>query len=72
MGKIARIAYSLVANHPFIDGHKRIGTYVLLVLLELNHFDIDLSDAEIIEIGLGMANGSMDDKQLLDHLLKYM
>ena len=30
--KIARIAYSLVLNHPFVDGNKRIGTYVMLVL----------------------------------------
>jgi len=26
--KIARLAYSLVCNHAFIDGNKRIGTYV--------------------------------------------
>lgn len=36
--KIARIAYSLVCNHPFVDGNKRIGTYVMLMLLELNKY----------------------------------
>lgn len=69
LSKIARIAYGLVANHPFTDGNKRIGTYVMLVLLELNHIDIDLSDQDIIAIGLGLANGSMTDKQLLDLIL---
>ena len=34
VAKIARLAYGLVNNHPFIDGNKRIGTYVMLVLLE--------------------------------------
>ena len=27
VAKIARIAYSLVCNHPFVDGNKRIGIY---------------------------------------------
>jgi death-on-curing protein len=47
--KIARIAYGLVSNHPFVDGNKRIGTYAMMVLLELNHIDADFSDDDIIE-----------------------
>ena len=27
VAKIARIAYGLVQNHPFVDGNKRIGIY---------------------------------------------
>ena len=30
--KIARLAYGLICNHPFVDGNKRIGTYAMLVL----------------------------------------
>jgi len=63
--KIARIAYGLVANHPFVDGNKRIGTYVLLVLLELNQIQTDFADDDIISIGLKLANGTMSDKDLL-------
>lgn len=69
MSKIARITYSLVCNHPFIDGNKRIGTYVKLVLLELNHIEVDFTDEKIIYIGLELANGRMNDKQLLDYIL---
>ena len=46
--KIARIAYSLVNNHPFVDGNKPIGTYAMMVLLELNHIEADFSDNDII------------------------
>jgi death-on-curing protein len=67
--KIARIAYGLVCNHPFVDGNKRIGTYLMLVLLELNHIKADFSDDEIIRIGLELANGKMSDKQLLECIL---
>ena len=68
--KIARIAYGLVCNHPFIDGNKRIGTYVMMVLLELNHIEVDFTDDDIIRIGLELANGKMSDKQLLELILE--
>ena len=68
--KIARIAYGLVCNHPFIDGNKRIGTYVMMVLLDLNRIETDFSDDDVIRIGLELANGNMNDKQLLDLILK--
>jgi death-on-curing protein len=69
--KIARIAYGLVCNHPFLDGNKRIGTYMMLVLLELNHIKADFSDDDVIHIGLELANGKMDDKQLLECILEH-
>ena len=67
--KIARIAYSLVCNHPFIDGNKRIGTYVMLVLLELNRIEANFTDDDVIHIGLELANGKMNDRQLLEIIL---
>ena len=70
VAKIARLAYGLVSNHPFVDGNKRIGTYVMLVLLELNHIETDFTDDDIIRIGLELASGNMDDSQLLDMILE--
>ena len=67
--KIARIAYGLVCNHPFIDGNKRIGTYVMMVLLDLNHIETDFTDDDVILVGLELASGKMNDKQLLDIIL---
>jgi len=69
VAKIARIAYSLVSNHPFMDGNKRIGTYVMLVLLELNHIEVNFTDDDVICIGLDLASGKLNDKQLLDMIL---
>ena len=68
--KIARLAYGLVCNHTFVDGNKRVGTYVMLVLLELNHIEADFTDDDIIFIGLELANGNMDDTKLLDLILE--
>jgi death-on-curing protein len=68
--KIARMTYSLINNHPFIDGNKRISTYVMLILLDLNHIEADFTDNDVIYIGLELANGKMDDKQLFEFIIK--
>lgn len=70
--KIARITYSLVCNHPFVDGNKRIGAYVMLILLELNNLEADFSDEDIIYIGLELATGRMTDQQLLQLIMKHL
>jgi death-on-curing protein len=67
--KIARIAYGIVCNHPFMDGNKRIGVYLMMVLLELNHIDVDFTNADIVRIGLELANGKMSNELLLKLIL---
>jgi death-on-curing protein len=68
--KIARIAYGLVCDHPFVDGNKRIGAYVMLILLELNRIETDFTDDDIVRIGLELANGNMSDTELLGLILE--
>ena len=70
IAKIVRIAFNLVCNHPFVDGNKRIGTYVMLVLFELNYIETDFTDDDIIRIGLELADGQMNYEQLLSLILK--
>jgi len=70
IAKIARIAYGLIRNHPFVDGNKRVGTYVMLVLLELNHIEVKFSDDDVVRVGLEMASGKMNDVQLLELILE--
>ena len=70
VAKISRVAFSLISNHPFVDGNKHIGTYVMLVLLELNNVSVDFTDSDIINIGLGIANGTMSNSELLNLILE--
>ena len=63
--KAARIGCSLISNHAFVDGNKRIGMYVLLTFLEINGIRIDPTDDEIVRVGLAVADGSMDCDGLL-------
>ena len=64
--KAVRIGYGLVSNHAFLDGNKRIGVLFLLVYLEVNGVFISATDSEIIELGLGLAEGKIKYDELLD------
>ncbi len=63
--KAARIGASLVANHAFLDGNKRIGMYVMLTFLEVNGIRIECSDQDIVHVGLSLAEGAMNYEDLL-------
>lgn len=63
--KGAWLGYSLISNHAFVDGNKRIGVYVMLTFLEENGIRLDCTNEDIVKIGLGVADGSMDYEALL-------
>ena len=53
--KAARICASLVGNHAFLDGNKRIGMYVMLTFLEVNGLRVECSDADIVKLNIPTA-----------------
>ena len=69
--KVAELGYSLVSNHAFVDGNKRIGVYVMISFLELNGIHIESSDEDVIALGLGVADGSMSQEDVLGWIEKH-
>ena len=69
--KAARLCAGLVSNHAFVDGNKRIGVYVLLTFLEVHGIRLHVTDAELIEIGLSLAQGTMKYDDLLSWIKKH-
>ncbi len=63
--KAARLGHSLIANHAFVDGNKRIGILATLVFLRLNGSDFNPKDEEIISVGLAVASGEYGYDELL-------
>ncbi len=59
--KIAAIAFGLINNHGFVDGNKRVGIAVMLLLLKLNGYALHYSQEELVFIGIHIADGSMDE-----------
>ena len=69
--KAAKLGYSLISNHAFVDGNKRIGVYVMLSFLELNGIHIKAADKDVVSLGLGVADGSMGQNDILDWIHKH-
>ena len=69
--KGARLGYTLISNHAFVDGNKRIGVFVMLSFLEMNGIRIRCTDGELVHIGLSVADGSMDYPELLEWVMEH-
>lgn len=68
--KAAVLMYSLVMNHPFVDGNKRTGTVSALVFLEINRFRIAVDQKELVDVSLEVALKKMDVKGVATWLEK--
>lgn len=66
--KAARLGYSLISNHAFVDGNKRIGMYIMISFLELNGIRIDATNDDVVNLGLSVADGSSN----YDDILKWI
>ncbi|MDP4144061.1 MAG: type II toxin-antitoxin system death-on-curing family toxin [Bacillota bacterium] len=64
--KIAVITHGLIRNHGFVDGNKRIGIAVMVLLLKMNNIIIKYSQQELIDVGLGVAEGKHDENYILE------
>jgi death-on-curing protein len=69
--KAARQAYGIIRNHPFIDGNKRTGIFVMLVFLELNDIKLNFPQLELIKLGTGIADGRIGPKKIAEWIMKY-
>ena len=69
--KSARLAYGLIKNHPFVDGNKRIGTHVMLILLALNGIELNYTQEELYTIILEIASGTAELNKLTEWILNH-
>jgi len=69
--KGARLGYTLISNHAFVDGNKRIGVYIMLSFLEMNGIRLQCTDDELVDIGLSVASGRMKYEELFQWVLDH-
>ncbi|MBQ8503339.1 MAG: type II toxin-antitoxin system death-on-curing family toxin [Clostridia bacterium] len=69
--KAARLCFSITNNHAFIDGNKRIGVFTMLMTLKLNSVKISYTQAELVTLGLSVADGSFDYESVLQWIIKH-
>ena len=63
--KASALCFSLVLNHPFVDGNKRVGHAAMETFLVLNGFDLSAPVSEQEELMLALAGGSLSREGLL-------
>jgi death-on-curing protein len=66
--KAAALGFSLIRNHPFVDGNKRIGHAAMEVFFILNDYEIDASVDEQEQMILQLAAGEVERKAFTEWL----
>ena len=60
VAKAAALGFSLIQNHPFIDGNKRVGHAAMEVSLLLNGVELVATADESESVVLAFASGELD------------
>jgi len=70
--KAAALGFSLICNHPFLDGNKRTGHAAMEVFLVLNGFEIAASAEEQEQTILRVAAGECPREALTEWLRRHV
>jgi death-on-curing protein len=71
VAKAAALCFSLLMNHPFLDGNKRVGHAAMETVLLVNGFEIKAGVDEQEKIILSLASGQRDRNDLIAWLRKH-
>jgi death-on-curing protein len=64
--KAAALCFSLVKNHPFVDGNKRVGHAAMETFLVVNGWELAAGTDDAEQTILSLAAGSLEREQLVD------
>jgi death-on-curing protein len=62
--KAAALMHSLVLNHPFVDGNKRVGVAAAELFLACNQQILNASDDDLETLTLSVAQGEIEAEAL--------
>jgi death-on-curing protein len=70
--KAAALCFTLVNNHPFVDGNKRLGHAAMETLLVLNGTEVDAPVGDQERVMLALASGQIDRDELANWLGQHL
>lgn len=71
--RAAHILYFVIKNHPFVDGNKRIGSFLFLLYLRLHQFDCSkISNEALVALALLVAQSDRSEKELMVQLIVHL
>ena len=62
--KCAVLGYSLIQNHPFVDGNKRTGFAAIHLMLLINDYDLSSTTEEEIAMAEDVASGKIREPEI--------
>jgi len=62
--KAAALMHSLVMNHPFVDGNKRVGAMAAELFLAANGHELEADDEALADLTLAIARGEVPAEAL--------
>jgi death-on-curing protein len=68
--KAAALLHSLVANHPLVDGNKRLAWLATYVFCAKNDVELDPVDDDAFDLVMTVAAGKVDDVAVIAARLK--
>ena len=69
--KCAVLGYSLIQNHPFLDGNKRTGFAGMHLMLLINGYDLTSTAKEEITMAENVASGKMYESKITQWLKQH-
>lgn len=70
--KASALGFTLIMNHPFLDGNKRVGHAAKETFLLLNGHEIDATMEDQEQVILQVASGALGRKEFTDWLGRYV
>jgi prophage maintenance system killer protein/prophage antirepressor-like protein len=67
--KAGHLLYFVIKDHPFTDGNKRIGCFLFLLYLKLQHIPLKLNDNGLVVLALLVAESDPEQKDLIIRLI---
>lgn len=64
LDKATQLCFSLINNHPFSDGNKRIGIHLALLFLKINNVQLNYVQQELIDLGVGIASSKLQKNDI--------
>ena len=69
--KVAALGHSIVRNHPFLDGNKRVGFEAMRLMLRFNGHDLHASADHKYEFVMEVAKGALTEQGVADWLKQH-
>jgi len=67
----AAYAFGLVKKHPYRDGNKRTGFLVMATFLDINGYELDATDEDVVTAIISLASGALSETMFTEWIRRH-